>query len=100
MLDITNKALFEPHLNTHFTITVQGGGSIETELIKIESWDREVTEGFSLVFKGPKEPVVRHSTLQIEHPQLGQFEMYLGPVSTLEPNGTLYQAVVNKLKTN
>ncbi|MCK5146166.1 hypothetical protein KAR48_05385 [bacterium] len=84
MLDITNKKQFDPHLNTQFAIKAQGVGSIKAELIEIESWDKDVIEGFSLIFKEPKESVLLQSTLQLEHPPLGKFELFLGPVSNLE----------------
>jgi len=47
---------------------------------------------FSLVFRGPAEPVVSQGIRPLEHDELGTLEIFIVPIA-LEQDGLRYQAV-------
>jgi hypothetical protein len=49
-------------------------------------------EPFSLVFRGPLEPVLPQRTYRFEHGELGSFELFIVPIGPDEA-GMQYQAV-------
>jgi hypothetical protein len=97
---ILQKSDFDPHLNTEFEISNDDAGSINIQLIEIDSWDKDMTEGFSLLFKGPKENVMPHDTLKMKHDSMGEFDIFIGPVIYPKQDGVYYEAIFNRLKEN
>ncbi len=53
-------------------------------------------ERFSLVFSGPKTPLLESAIHRLEHEELGQVELYLGRVGTLAREDVRYEAVFNR----
>jgi len=53
-------------------------------------------EKFSLLFCGPRLPVLAQDTHVFEHPALGRFELFIVPVRTKDPSRRYYQAVFNR----
>ena len=49
-------------------------------------------QGFALLFRGPREPVLPQETYPITHPSLGTLEIFIVPVG-LEAGGALYEAI-------
>jgi len=47
---------------------------------------------FALRFAGPLTPVLEHATHRLEHPDLGELDLFLGPVQSAGP-GITYEAV-------
>lgn len=54
-------------------------------------------EGFSLLFRGPKETTLKQDTYLIEHPELGTFSFLVVPVGTRNKRGPQYEAIINRL---
>jgi hypothetical protein len=54
-------------------------------------------EGFSLLFRGPKETTLKQDTYLIEHEQLGMFSFLVVPVGTKDARAPHYEAVINRL---
>ena len=54
-------------------------------------------EGFSLLFRGPKESTLTQDTYLIEHEQLGMFSFLVVPVGTKDTRAPYYEAVINRL---
>ena len=54
-------------------------------------------EGFSLLFRGPKETTLKQDTYLIEHEQLGMFSFLIVPVGTKDKRAPRYEAVINRL---
>jgi len=100
MKKILNKSDFDPYLNSKFEISHKETGSINAELVKIESWDKDITEGFSLLFKGPKDNIMPHDILRLKHNKIGDFDLFMGPVVYPEQDGIYYEAIFNNLKEN
>ena len=94
---LTQKA-FADQINTKFTLVVEGFDPIELKLSRVS--DLTVSngaEGFSIVFKGPGEFVLRQSTYRLEHDAMGTFAILLVPIGKDE-QGVDYEAVFNRLK--
>ena len=91
---------FSGRVGESFDLSVDGGAPIRTELVEaLESSqpggtgpDGQPRMQFSLVFRGPLEPVLGQATIGVDHEELGHLEMFLVPIG---PDGTgmRYQAV-------
>ena len=54
-------------------------------------------EGFSLLFRGSQDLVLKQNTYLIEHEQLGMFSFLVVPVRTKDTRAPYYEAVINRL---
>jgi hypothetical protein len=95
MLETFEVGTFAPHLGETFRI--RAADSQWTELTLIEATalgaataDRRAP--FSIVFRGPREPVLPQRTYQVEHTAIGEFELFLVPIG-LDQAGMRYEAV-------
>jgi len=94
-------AAFESQLNTTFVIN-NGKSKVNLKLINVtdlasSKQRRKGKEGFSLVFRGPKETALRQSTYVIEHETLGMFSFLIVPIRTRDDRAAHYEAVINRL---
>jgi hypothetical protein len=95
--DVT-LATFEPRLGESFRIALDDGQSLDVELVEAAaSWGgAPPSEGrgepFSIVFRGPYEPVLPQRIYRIEHDELGALEIFLVPIGPDE-SGMRYEAV-------
>ena len=98
MTNSWSKALFEPHLHTTFEITDEKIGRITAELVEVTEKQSDRVESLSLLFRGPKEPVLRHETHLVKHPKIGESKIFLGPIMYAKHDGVYYEAVFTRLK--
>jgi uncharacterized protein DUF6916 len=87
---------FAPHVDSPFVIE-HAEGSLETDLAEVRELDalgKEFRRPFTLLFRGPQEPLLPQDTYQIKHEELGELEIFVVPVESGE-EGTVYQAVFN-----
>lgn len=94
-------ASFKSQLGTNFLINHQAS-KVKIELINVTNFaSRKQTEagkeGFSLLFRGPKETALKQDTYLIEHEQLGMFSFLIVPVGTKDKRAPHYEAVINRL---
>ena len=94
-------ASFKSQLGTNFLLNHQAS-KVEVELVNVTSFaSRKQTaagkEGFSLLFRGPKETTLNQDTYLIEHEQLGMFSFLVVPVGTKDKRAPQYEAVINRL---
>jgi hypothetical protein len=99
MTDISNlkKSTFDPHLNGKFEVHTESTGVVEVELIEVTDQSRENVESFSLVFKGPLEKPFEQRLHRVKHPQMGEFDLFLVPITYGKMDAVYYQAVFNRL---
>ena len=72
-----------------------GPDAVEMELLEANDVPRLSEEGrvpFSIVFRGPVEPVLPQRIYRFEHDELGSFELFIVPIGPDEA-GMQYQAV-------
>jgi hypothetical protein len=95
-----SKAAFESQLNTKFLIN-QEAAKVAVTLVNVTNLaskkDRAGKEGFSLVFRGPKETALQQNTYVIEHETLGMFSFLIVPIRTRDNRAAHYEAVINRL---
>jgi len=96
-----NMAAFKSQLGTSFHINHQAS-KVNFKLVDVASFaSRKQTaagkEGFSLLFRGPKETTLKQDTYLIEHEQLGMFSFLVVPVGTKDTRAPHYEAVINRL---
>ena len=86
---------FNPHLHTTFRIHYAPDAAIEAELIEVA--ERPPTprqERFSIVFRGPRWPLLLQALYRIEHPTLGTHELFISPFE-VDDDSAYYEAVFN-----
>ena len=96
-----NMASFKSQLGTSFHINHQAS-KVKITLVDVANFASRKQaaagkEGFSLLFRGPKETTLKQDTYLIEHEQLGLFSFLIVPVGTKDTRGPHYEAVINRL---
>ena len=79
---------FAPLRHQPFALTADHAPRLELELVEVTGGGRP----FSVVFRGPGEPLLSQRIYRIEHPALGPLDLFLVPVGR-EPDGLRYEAV-------
>ena len=98
-LEDLNAKLFREQLNSLFKVQHEPTGTIALELIDVvENDPSPKMELFSLQFRGPFRPRLDQQTHRLEHEKLGDFEIFLTPVSADQQNGTIYEAVFHRFR--
>ena len=95
-LEDVTFAHFEGHVGEEFRLAAEGlHEPLATELIEAEQAEQIATPGgrvpFSLVFRGPWEPVLPQGIYGIEHDELGSLPIFIVPIGR-EDDGVRYQA--------
>jgi len=84
-------------LSTKFQIPVDAANPVELELSEIsELLESPRQERFAIVFRGPTETFLGQGMRRFEHPQLGQFNLFLVPISQ-DDQGYCYEVVFNRI---
>lgn len=93
--DVTLET-FAPRVGETFALDAGELGRVEVELAEATAGgpprEPEVRDPFSLVFRGPVEPVLEQRTYPIEHPSTGVLEIFIVPIAR-DAQGTRYEAV-------
>jgi hypothetical protein len=94
---LTREA-FLNQVSTGFKLVIEGVDPIELKLDRVSDViENGASEGFSIVFKGPGEFVLRQDMYRLEHDVLGSFPLLLVPIGKNE-QGVDYEAVFNRMK--
>ena len=87
---------FTPHAGSRWTLRAAGiAEAIPLDLVEIAAGGQALRRGrraFSLIFRGPRGPSLPQGLYHLEHPVMGQLEIFLVPI-TPEPDGARYEAV-------
>ena len=102
MSDFQSEEEFRQNLNTPFRVHVNAPKPIDLTLVGVESRPSEAheeqdMERFSVFFLSPLEFLLPQSMYRLSHPQMGEFELFLVPLSQ-ESDGYRYEAVYNYYK--
>ena len=94
-------ASFKSQLGSNFMIHNEGS-KVRVKLIDVANLAsakqaQTGKEGFSLVFKGPGDTLLKQNTFVIEHDKLGKFSFLLVPIRFKNNSAPHYEAVVNHL---
>jgi len=90
---------FEPCIGQTFLVTPENANGLEMELTQVKPLGAPGTaagarQPFSLLFRGPLEPVLPQQMLRIENSTLGKLGLFLVPIGPDEI-GMLYDATFN-----
>ena len=96
-----NMTSFKSQVGTSFLINYQSS-KVKMTLVDVANFaSRKQTaagkEGFSLLFRGPKETTLKQDTYLIEHEELGMFSFLVVPVGIKDTRAPHYEAVINRL---
>jgi hypothetical protein len=85
---------FEPHLGSRFGVATAPLGRLQMELVAVSRAAAGPRPGgsFSLVFRGPREPVLPQRIYRFEHAALGPLEIFIVPIGPDE-QGMRYEAI-------
>jgi hypothetical protein len=94
-------AAFESQIDTTFLINHEGS-KVKVKLIDVTSFasrkqSKTGKEGFSLLFHGPKDTILKQNTYLIEHEKMGMFSFLVVPIKVKNKPAPHYEAVVNRL---
>jgi hypothetical protein len=90
--------VFSRYLNTNFRILLGESNSVEAELSAVN--DPQISpqqEHFTIVFRGPREPLLNQAIYRFEHDEMGEFNLFIVPIRQDEDN-TFYEAVFNRMR--
>ena len=100
MLDKVTVSRFRECLGTTFRLRSEAG-QVDLELIEASSLGVEAREpgtsnrqAFSILFRGPAEPVLPQQIHALEHAALGRLDLFLVPIGP-DAKGMRYEAVFN-----
>ncbi|HXO10497.1 MAG TPA: hypothetical protein VN880_20805 [Solirubrobacteraceae bacterium] len=92
-LDALTAEDFRTHTGTAFRLADE---SVECELIEVTGQQASARPGsraaFSVVLRGPRQPVLEQRIRRLEHDEMGVLEMFLVPIGP-DDAGMLYEAV-------
>jgi hypothetical protein len=90
-------SVFRPHVNTSFDLRSTDG--VCTHLVLAEVTERPRTknvEQFSVIFHAPPGCSIPDGIHTLQHPSLGQFELFIAPVGASKARRTVYQACFSR----
>ena len=97
MADLPQHVAFAAHLKTTFRVYLDDDNTLDTTLVEVsELLLSPRQERFSIVFRGPNETFLDQGNRRFSHDQLGEFELFLVPISRTD-QGTDYEAVFNRI---
>jgi hypothetical protein len=92
---------FRPRIAEPFRVALENGRTLELRLEEVRAAGEE-TAGpdrdaglrlpFSILFRGPLDPLLPQKTYLFEHDELGSFDLFIVPIGRDEA-GTCYEAV-------
>lgn len=100
MLETLTRATFTEYQNENFQLQSDFVDSCEVELIEVSGLTKhtaadateEPREPFSIIFRGPKEPILPQHIYRLTHPRLGSLGLFLVPIGP-DTLGMQYESV-------
>ncbi len=95
-LSALTAADFESAVGTEFEVARGDAESVALRLVRVTVVGERPGHRtpFALEFIGPRLPVLDQVIHRMTHPDMGEFELFVGPVVS-EADGTTYEAVFN-----
>jgi hypothetical protein len=91
------KTDFDPYVNETFTVHSPIIGNQEVVLAELTEKNYPGQECFSVIFRGPKQPVMQQMLYILTHPKMGEFLLFMVPVHYPAQDGVYYQSVFNRI---
>jgi len=97
MSEELKKSSFDPYVNEKFEVLTEYEGIVEVELVEVSEHNRENMESFSLLFKGPKEKFFDQKLYKVNHPKMGELDLFLVPVVHEKQDAFYYESAFSRL---
>ena len=101
MMDLSSATHehFESSLNQAFSVIFDNAIKLELELIEVKPLGKgdpnaDARQPFSLLFRGPLEPMLPQQLHRLENPGIGEMSLFLVPIGP-DRVGMLYDATFN-----
>jgi hypothetical protein len=101
MMDLSRISIddFEPCLGQTFRVHLDNADAIDLELIQVKPLGAidsktQARQSFSLLFRGPLQPMFEQQVLSIENSTLGELALFLVPIGP-DDEGMLYDSTFN-----
>ncbi len=85
---------FAEHLNGTFRLHHQPA-TTELELLEVSDRSADRHINFTLLFRGPLQPLLPQQIYPVEHDRLGRFDLFIVPVRR-DAHALYYEAVFNR----
>ena len=95
MLETFTLQTFVPCVRTSFRVQIAADRAVDLVLTEASS-PSPTGNPFSLIFSGPRDPLLAQATHPFEHASLGRFDMFICPIGQ-NAESTTYQAVFHRL---
>ena len=107
-LDQISYPALAGQINTLFRVRLCAGRTVDLKLLKAPLAPPTPVmvgrclpgdsgnEKFSLIFSGPSDELIEPAIYRFEQAQLGQFDMYIGPIGTPTMDCVRYETVFNR----
>jgi hypothetical protein len=97
MLDQLQLSTFQPLVGQRFSLHADAGGAEALPFVLVEAnalghGESRPRIPFSLVFRGPLQPVMPQRIYRLELEALGAFDLFLVPIGR-DPQGMRYEAI-------
>ena len=101
MTERIDQEKYAEHLNDVFRISLDDDSALDITLIEVNSAGSQSTQHaldagrpapFSILFRGPAEPVLPQAIYQLSHAALGAQDLFLVPIGP-DGEGMAYEAV-------
>src|SRR4051794_2354825 len=87
-------ATFAPHVNSPFRLHHENL-TAELELMQVSDHSTPAHVSFSLLFRGPHQPLLPQQIYIVDHDQLGRFDLFIVPIRR-DAEGLHYEAIFNR----
>lgn len=98
MLDNLNLTSFSDCLGTPFRLDAGEASGLELTLIEAEATRfglrPDGSSPFSLIFRGPMQPILPQKIYRLDHEMLGVLELFMVPIGP-DQTGMCYQVIFN-----
>ena len=92
-----HRETYIPLVGTDFRVHRPGARTLRVKLVQARQLPR-VGDAFSLLFRGRARAGVASGTYRLEHPSLGEFDLFVSPVGR-GVKGLDLEAVINRIAT-
>jgi hypothetical protein len=99
MLEQFTYSTFQKHINEAFRLYLSPEQSIDLKLVTATDTSAKQPTGcesFSIVFLGSQQPLLPQDTYLLQHPELGEFQLFIVPIRQ-DKNGSYYEAVFSRI---
>lgn len=97
MFEKLSRADFADQLNTQFSTVLYPDIPVVLELVEVgPQRPSPKLDNYSLLFRGPAEFCLMQSMYPLEHPVIGNLDLFIVPVNE-KPDGFRYEAIINRI---